>query len=68
MNSIDSHISGYDTLAMALAISNDLNDLWDEAWNVFVCSLFNSERDAVVYGYAFRDHWLWINNKIKPGG
>lgn len=68
MNVIDTHINDIDHAAMALGISNDLNTLWSEAWNVFVCGLFNQDRDAVVYGYAFRGHWLWINNKAKPGG
>lgn len=33
------------------------------AWNVFTFTHSNpSKSDSVVYGYAFRDHWIWFNN------
>ena len=47
---------------MARNISTALNDLWDEAWNVVVAELADALTDLVVCGYAFRNHWFWINN------
>lgn len=43
--------------------SNYLNDLWAPAWNVvIILSRYSPINfDAVIYGYAFRNHWLWIN-------
>lgn len=44
-------------------VSNYLNDLWDPAWNVVVVYVNTpgSNGDSVLYGYAFRQHWLWLN-------
>ena len=44
----------------AQAISTALNTLWDPAWNVFIVK---SEicYNTILYGYAFREHWMWIN-------
>jgi hypothetical protein len=40
-------------------ISDTLNSAWDPAWNVFVFELIgDSTLDAVLVGYAFRDHWM----------
>lgn len=36
---------------------------WDQFWNVFVV-VQDASSDTVIYGYAFRDHWLWRNNVI----
>ncbi len=44
-------------------LSNYLNKLWDPAWNVFVIQTTVS-KDTVVYGYAFRDHWMWYNGYV----
>lgn len=53
----------------ATAFSNHLNSQWDPAWNVFVCYTYGSySPDAVVYGYAFRDHWYWMNGIIMNDG
>jgi hypothetical protein len=50
--------------------SNDLNDLWDPAWNVVVVyptDLMNY--DSVLYGYAYREHWFWSNgHRISNDG
>lgn len=41
--------------------SDDLNSLYDPFWNV-VASYYNGMNfDGVLYGYAFRGHWFWIN-------
>lgn len=45
-----------------LTISDALNSVWDKAWNVFVTELSDYQTDSIVYGYAFRDHWFWLNN------
>jgi hypothetical protein len=48
--------------AFAKNISDTLNSAWDPAWNVFAFQLVgDSTLDAVVVGYAFRDHWMWFN-------
>jgi hypothetical protein len=47
---------------LAKFISDNLNNAWDPAWNVFVFELVGvTTLDAVVVGYAFRDHWMWFN-------
>jgi hypothetical protein len=46
----------------ATGFATYLNGQWDPAWNVVVVVLPDSTNsDSVVYGYAFRDHWMWIN-------
>lgn len=50
---------------VAQNISTQLNDLWNPAWNVVVYS-FSSNVDAVLYGYAFRGHWMWFNGLPNP--
>lgn len=50
---------------VAQNVSTNLNNLWDPAWNVIIYSL-NTNVDAVVYGYAFRGHWLWFNGLPNP--
>lgn len=42
------------------ALSGHLNTLWDPAWNVIILTTA-AYSDAVLYGYAFRSHWVWIN-------
>jgi hypothetical protein len=47
---------------LAKFISDNLNNAWDPAWNVFVFELVGDTTvDAIVVGYAFRDHWMWFN-------
>lgn len=48
------------------AISTRLNTIWEPAWNV-VLVLNTIGNDAVLYGYAFKNHWLWINGVAIPG-
>ena len=50
---------------VAMNISDNLNRMWDPAWNVLIYS-FNSNVDAIIYGYAFRGHWLWFNGLVNP--
>lgn len=42
-------------------ISIHLNDLWNPAWNVVVTQITAKISDAILYGYAFRGHWMWFN-------
>ena len=51
---------------IAKNISTHLNSLWAPAWNVVIVSA-GAAYDSVVYGYAFRDHWMWINGVTRPG-
>ena len=41
-------------------LSDHLNTLWHPAWNVITVKTIASS-DTVVYGYAFREHWMWYN-------
>jgi hypothetical protein len=43
-----------------------LNGLWDPSWNVVGLDTVASS-DAVLYGYAFNSHWIWINNYASSG-
>ena len=51
---------------IAMNISTELNKLWDPAWNVVIIST-PANIDSVLYGYAFRGHWLWFNGLPNPG-
>jgi hypothetical protein len=55
--------SAYSTFAASAAImSTELNTLWAPAWNVvIVCYTDGKNYDSVLYGYAFNDHWFWLN-------
>lgn len=55
-------VPGASTLMMARNTSNALNELWDPAWNVLFAQLSTLTVDFVVFGYAFRFHWMWHNN------
>jgi hypothetical protein len=60
--------SGTDHTDLAKYISDTLNTAWDPAWNVFVFELVGDPTtDAVVVGYAFRDHWMWFNGYSYQG-
>ncbi len=41
-------------------LSTHLNTLWDPAWNVITVKTVDTS-DTVLYGYAFREHWMWYN-------
>lgn len=45
-------------------LANSLNAKWDSYWNTAIFQKIdtNPALNAVVYGYAFRDHWLWFNS------
>lgn len=44
-------------------ISDTLNAAWETAWNVVVFEPGPSRYlSAIVYGYAYNEHWLWFNN------
>lgn len=66
----DNSLSNY-----AESLSTYLNGLWDIAWNVVISYAFNADNysltpnsDTIVYGYAFRKHWLWMNGlKMNDG-
>ncbi len=47
-------------------LSNHLNKTWDPAWNVYVIKS-TTQRDTILYGYAFRDHWMWYNGYTLDG-
>lgn len=66
-NQIDTCIANKNSGAILVSdfariISDALVAAWDPAWNVFVTKLTNYDTDSVVFGYAFRDHWMWLNN------
>jgi hypothetical protein len=51
------------------AFSTELNRLWDPAWNVVVVYITDgTNSDSVLYGYAFRDHWMWYNGFLMNDG
>lgn len=62
--------SGSDTTLVDFAtnFSNYLNGLWDPAWNVVVVYNSQTNSDAIVYGFSFWLHWLWINGKKMNDG
>jgi hypothetical protein len=47
--------------AITKRTSDVLNAEWDPAWNV-VLARMSGQNNGVVYGYAFRNHWLWYND------
>lgn len=51
----------YNLGKFAQKLSENLETRWHLFWNVFVV-VQSEASDTVVYGYAFRDHWLWRNN------
>lgn len=55
---------------LAKKLSDQLNDQWAPAWNVVIALTTDSSynMDTVLYGYGFRDHWMWDNTyKVKDG-
>ena len=51
-----------------LGLSDNLNALWAPAWNIITVriSRATSYNDVVLYGYAFRNHWMWFNGYTDP--
>lgn len=41
-------------------LSDKLNNEWSPAWNVVVL-VNNPLYDTVLYGYAFKNQWMWYN-------
>lgn len=41
-------------------LSEQLNSLWDPAWNVAIYSAL-PQYDTILYGYAFNNQWMWFN-------
>lgn len=52
--------------AVAQAISTHLNDIWAPAWNVAIVKAAQGS-NSILYGYAFRNHWIWINGVVVDG-
>lgn len=53
----------------ATGMSTYLNGKWGTAWNVvvvYITDIVNA--DTVVYGYAFRNHWMWYNGYTMQDG
>ena len=48
--------------AFAQNVSTACNVRYDRFWNVVTGKVRNIILDAVVFGYAYLKHWLWINN------
>lgn len=57
------YAANYPLESFAEGLSNDLNARFHRAWNVVVVhdGMQNSNSDAILYGYAFREHWFWYN-------
>lgn len=50
--------------AFNTGLSEDLNGRWAYAWNVITVHIKtgpSTYNDAILYGYAFRNHWMWYN-------
>lgn len=69
-STVEANIASYapDNLpGFSTKISDALNDAWAPTWNVFVMRLYDPSIDAVVYGYAFKNHWMWLNSYSYEG-
>ena len=53
--------------AFAKEISDRLNSRWDPAWNV-VIARSRAQYDVILYGYAFRNQWMWYNGVPNSRG
>ena len=51
----------------AVYISNTLNARYDPYWNAVTGLIGDPWKDCVLYGYAFRGHWIWINTYDRGG-
>ena len=65
-NPITSATSASQIHTIGQTISTRLNDLWEQAWNVVIVKTL-AGYDSVVYGYAYKDHWMWINGVAISG-
>lgn len=63
---ITSSTAPLDIFVISKNISMHLNSLWAPAWNVVIV-FGGAAYDTVVYGYAFHNHWMWINGVTRPG-
>lgn len=56
--------------AFSTDLSDYLNGKWAPAWNVVINSVLNAAssdfNDVILYGYAFKNHWLWFNGYADP--
>ena len=69
INSVDPTKIFYLYVYDAIRISYDLKGLWDPWWNVVIIYYPDSNNyDSVLYGYAFRRHWFWLNGWKRPDG
>ena len=48
--------------AFSLNVTAVCNARYDRFWNVVNGKTRQVTDDAVVFGYAYRQHWFWINN------
>ena len=69
INGVDPTEQYYMLSTDASRISNDLNALWDPAWNVVIVYYTDGNNyDSVMYGYGFREHWFWFNGWKRADG
>jgi hypothetical protein len=63
-SAITTAIAANNFSTMASSISSELNTVYHISWNVIVTSpvSISTSGDTVVFGYAYKDHWLWIDN------
>lgn len=53
------------TDAFVKALSDEMNLLWSPAWNVVLVK-GNKGYDTILYGYAYKDQWMWFNGIPHP--
>jgi hypothetical protein len=69
-NNIPSFVTGdsnSNLMEFAVNLSNAFNSAWNPAWNVFVLQLLDPTVDVILFGYAFNNHWIWINGYQYSG-
>lgn len=64
-NPVSSANTDTEVNAIAQAISTRLNSLYAPAWNVVIYQSIQPY-DTVLYAYAFRNQWMWINGISIP--
>jgi hypothetical protein len=62
-----SYAGGASFIPYCTLLSDDLNGMWDPAWNVFTVRLMDQIFDAVLVGYAFNNQWMWHNGYALNG-
>ena len=50
---------------IAQIISTELTRLWDPAWNMVIVKSIEPY-DTILYAYAYKDQWMWINGIPIP--